>query len=147
MRSVRDRIRHAISFEIIGLLLVTPLGAQAFNKPIEDIGVIAIVGATLATLWNYVYNLSFDVLMTRWRGTTEKTIPLRVLHTVLFEVGLLVVLLPFIAAYLGISIWAAFVMDAAFALFYMVYAFVFNWGYDRVFPLPEWRQDENLTQT
>ncbi|MNE67185.1 Bacterial Transmembrane Pair family protein [compost metagenome] len=147
MRSVRDRIRHAISFEIIGLLLVTPLGALAFNKPIEDIGVIAIVGATLATVWNYVYNLSFDVLMTRWRGTTEKTIALRVLHTVLFEVGLLVVLLPFIAAYLGISIWAAFVMDAAFALFYMVYAIVFNRGYARVFPLPEWRQDENLTQT
>lgn len=147
MRSVRDRIRHAISFEIIGLLLVTPLGALVFNKPIEDIGVIAVVGATLATLWNYVYNLSFDMLMTHWRGTTEKTIPIRVLHTVLFEAGLLVVLLPFIATYLGITLWAAFVMDAAFALFYMVYAFVFNWGYDRVFPLPEWSQGENITQS
>jgi uncharacterized membrane protein len=147
MRSVRDRIRHAISFEIIGLLLVTPLGAVVFNKPIEDIGVIAVVGATLATLWNYVYNLSFDMLMTRWRGTTEKTIPIRVLHTVLFEAGLLVVLLPFIATYLGITLWEAFVMDAAFALFYMVYAFVFNWGYDRVFPLPEWSQGKNITQS
>lgn len=147
MRSVRDRIRHAISFEIIGLLIVTPLGALAFNKPIEDIGVIAVVGATLATVWNYIYNLSFDVLMTRWRGTTEKTVALRILHAVIFEIGLLVVLLPFIAMYLGISLWAALVMDAAFALFYMVYAFVFNWGYDRVFPLPEWKQAENLTQS
>ena len=26
-------------------------------------------------------------------------------------------------------------MDVAFAAFYMVYAFTFNWAYDRVFPL------------
>ena len=27
-------------------------------------------------------------------------------------------------------------MDIGFALFYMGYAFVFNWAYDRVFPIP-----------
>ncbi|MEQ9476658.1 chlorhexidine efflux transporter, partial [Marinovum algicola] len=46
---------------------------------------------------------------------------------------------PFIAWYLGISLWQAFVMDVSFALFYMVYAFGFNWAYDRLFPLPEWK--------
>jgi uncharacterized membrane protein len=29
-------------------------------------------------------------------------------------------------------------MDLAFAVFYVVYAFLFNLAYDRVFPLPEW---------
>jgi uncharacterized membrane protein len=28
-------------------------------------------------------------------------------------------------------------MDIGFAAFYMVYAFVFNLAYDRVFPLPQ----------
>jgi uncharacterized membrane protein len=57
MRTTSDRIRHALSFEILGLLLVTPLGAIVFHHPIEDIGVLALVGATIATGWNYVFNL------------------------------------------------------------------------------------------
>ncbi|QRM33651.1 PACE efflux transporter [Microvirga sp. VF16] len=142
MRTSRDRIRHAISFEIIGLALVTPLGAWAFHMPVHDIGVLGIVGATIATLWNYIYNLGFDHLMQRVLGSTRKTAYFRIVHAVMFEVGLLIVLLPLFAWYLGISLWQAFLMDASFALFYIGYAFVFNWTYDRLFPLPEWQKLE-----
>ena len=139
MRTTRDRIRHAISFEVIGLAIVTPLAAWAFDKPLHDIGIVGFVSATLATGWNYLYNLMFDHAMQRIRGSTLKTTPIRLLHTVMFEAGLLVVLLPFIAWYLSIGLWEAFLMDISFAIFYMVYAFVFNWAYDRLFPLPEWK--------
>lgn len=139
MRSPLDRLRHALSFEIVGLLLVIPLGALVFQMPMHDIGVVGIVSATLATLWNLIYNYLFDLGLQRRTGSTEKTKRVRILHAVLFEGGLLVVLMPFIAWYLGISIWQALVMDAAFALFYMLYALCFNWGYDRLFPLPEWQ--------
>ena len=142
MRKAADRIRHAVSFEIIGLLLAVPLGAWAFDKPIEDIGVIGIVGATIATGWNYVYNLMFDHAMQKLRGTTWKTTPIRILHAVLFEGGLLGMLLPLFAWYLGIGLWEAFVMDISFSIFYLCYAFVFNLAYDRLFPLPEWKQAE-----
>jgi uncharacterized membrane protein len=136
MRTTPDRIRHAVSFEVIGLLLVTPLAAFAFHMPMHAIGVVALVGSLLATAWNYLYNILFDHVSLRLRGTVTKTVPIRVLHAVLFEFGLLLVLLPFIAWYLGISIWQALVMDIGFALFYMGYAFAFNWAYDRVFPIP-----------
>ncbi|MBQ0750006.1 MAG: PACE efflux transporter [Roseovarius sp.] len=139
MRSPLDRLRHALSFELIALLLIVPLGAAVFHMPMHDIGVVGIVSATLATLWNLVYNYLFDVALRRFSGTTQKSPRLRVLHAVLFETGLLIVLMPFIAWYLGISLWQAFVMDVSFALFYMVYAFGFNWAYDKAFPLPEWR--------
>lgn len=139
MRSFGDRIRHALSFEIIGLLLVTPLGAWAFHMPLHDIGLVGLVSATIATGWNFAYNFLFDLAMERKLGTTQKTPPLRVLHTVLFEFGLLLLLMPFIAWYLGVSLWQALVMDVSFALFYMVYALLFNWLYDRIFPLPEWK--------
>lgn len=142
MRTTRDRIRHALSFEIIGLAIVTPLGAWVFGMPMHDIGMIGLISATIATLWNYVYNLGFDRFMQRVRGSTQKTAPIRVAHAILFEGGLLIVLLPPIAWYLGISLWQAFLMDVSFALFYMGYAFVFNWAYDRLFPLPEWRELE-----
>jgi uncharacterized membrane protein len=139
MRTIKDRIRHALSFEIIGLILIIPLGAFVFSMPAEDIGIVGVVSATIATAWNYIYNVGFDHAMQRMKGTTQKTTLIRVLHSVLFELGLLIVLMPFIAWYLGISLLHALVMDISFALFYVVYAFIFNWCYDRIFPLPEWK--------
>jgi uncharacterized membrane protein len=130
MRSTLDRIRHAISFELIGLALVTPLGALAFDMPVGDIG---IVGG-----WNYLYNIGFDHLMRRLTGGTQKSLVVRIAHAVLFELGLLIVLLPLIAWYLDVSLVHALTMDISFAVFYVIYAFVFNWAYDRIFPLPEW---------
>ncbi|TPP11941.1 PACE efflux transporter [Rhizobium glycinendophyticum] len=141
MRSVADRIRHAVSFELLGLAIITPIGAWAFGMRMADIGVVGIGAATLATGWNYLYNLGFDHLLQRWTGTTLKTLPVRIIHAILFEAGLLTVLLPFIAWYLQISMWQAFVMDLSLSLFYLVYAFVFNWSYDRLFPLPEWQTE------
>ena len=138
MRTTADRIRHAISFEVIGIIIATPLAAFAFHLPGGDSAVIIVASATVAMLWNYVYNLGFDHAMQRLTGGTAKTTRIRILHAVLFELGLLTLMLPAIAWYLQISIWQALVMDIALALFYMGYAFVFNWAYDRVFPLPEW---------
>ncbi|MEI4263523.1 PACE efflux transporter [Roseovarius sp. D0-M9] len=139
MRSPLDRLRHAVSYEIIALILVIPLGAIAFQMPIQDIGVVGVVGVTLAALWNIFYNYIFDIILKRTVGTTEKSGRVRVLHAVLFEVGFMIVLMPFMAWYLGISLWQSFLMKVSFSLFYMVYTLGFNWAYDKLFPLPEWK--------
>lgn len=142
MRTTADRIRHAVSFEVIGIILATPLAAFAFHLPGGDSAVIVVASATVAMLWNYVYNLGFDHLMQRVTGGTAKTTPIRIVHAVFFELGLLALMLPAIAWYLQISLWQALLMDIALALFYLCYAFVFNLVYDRVFPLPEWNEAE-----
>lgn len=136
MRKTRDRIRHAILFELIALAMVAPLGGWLFGVPMGHFGLIALVSTTIAMLWNYVYNLGFDHALLRLSGSPRKTPILRVLHAVLFEAGLLVLLVPFIALVLGVSLWQAFVMDIVLAGFYLAYAFVFNWAYDAIFPLP-----------
>ena len=141
-RSAFDRLRHAISFEVIALILVIPAGAILFDVPLHDFGVVGIVSATLATLWNLGYNVLFDLALQRLTGTTLKSRIVRVLHALAFEAGLLMVLLPFIAWYLGISLWDAFVLDIALAAFYLVYSYVFNLIYDTLFPLPEWSQKQ-----
>ena len=134
MRTPSDRIRHTLSFEVLGLLLVTPLGAWFFDRPMGDIGMVSLVSATIAATWTYGFNWGFDVLLQRFFGRTLKTMPERVVHAILFEIGLLTVLMPFIAWYLGVSYWEALIMDGSFSLFYVVYAFLFNIGYDRLFP-------------
>jgi uncharacterized membrane protein len=136
MRTTGDRIRHAISFEIIGLILIMPLGGWAFGMPMHDIGVVGLVSSLLATAWTYIYNLLFDHAMLKICGSVYKTFAVRLVHTLLYEVGLLLILVPFIAWYLAVTLMYAFLMDVAFAVFYMIYAFCFNWAYDRFFPIP-----------
>ncbi len=140
MRSTRDRIRHALLFEVIGLALIIPLGTALFGLHASEMGVIGVGSAVTATVWTYVYNLGFDRTMQRLAGHTRKSLPLRLAHAVLFEAGLLVILLPPIAWYLGIGLVQAFAMDIAIALFYVAYAFVFNLAYDRAFPLKSWSE-------
>jgi uncharacterized membrane protein len=136
MRTASDRLRHAIGFELVALMIVIPFGMMFFHMPASDIGLITIVSAFVATGWNYVYNLGFDLTMKRLTGSMNKTLLIRIAHAVLFELGLLVMLMPFIALYLGVSIIEALILDVSLALFYVVYAFFFNLAYDHIFQIP-----------
>lgn len=139
MRTTLDRLRHAILFEIIALLIIAPVGAWVFDLPIHEVGIAGAVSAAIAALWNMVYNHLFDRALLRRTGTTQKSQRMCALHAVLFEAGLLLVLIPFIKFYLDVSWLEATAMDVATAGFYVVYAYAFNWTYDRAFPLPEWK--------
>lgn len=136
MRTFRDRVRHALMFEAIALAIFIPGSAVLFGQSLEHMGVIGIASATIATVWNFIFNMGFDRAMLRLRGSVHKTLAIRVAHTLLFEAGLVLVLIPMIAWYLGIGLWAALLMDLAIVAYYLVYAFFFNMAYDRVFPIP-----------
>lgn len=135
MRTARDRLRHAVLFELIALIIIAPLGGLLFDVPWGHFGVVAVVSTTVAMSWNYVYNLGFDHAMVRFDMGFQKTLLTRIIHAVCFELGLLCLLVPFIALYLRVSLWEAFVMDVVLAGFYVLYAFTFNWGYDTVYPI------------
>ncbi|MGE6481941.1 PACE efflux transporter [Psychrobacter namhaensis] len=137
MRTTKDRIRHALGFEIIGLLIFAPLASLVFGFELHLMGMMALVGSIVATIWNYFYNILFDRAMLKLCGTLQKMVLIRVLHAILFEGGLLLLFLPVIAWYLNISLWEAFKMDIAMATFYLVYAFVYNWVYDQIFAIPK----------
>ena len=135
MRTRTDRIRHAISFEIFGLLLVTPLTALIFGHAILDIGLVTIVGMCIGAVWNYIFNILFDRTLVRIRGAVHKSVSVRVVHAVLFEIGFLFVSVPFVAWYLEITILIAFFLDVAISAFFLIYAFGFNWTYDWAYPI------------
>lgn len=136
MRNTRDRIRHAVGFEVIGLLAFAPLASWVFGYELHQMGLIGAVASLIAAGWNYLYNLLFDKAMLRFTGQLRKSVFVRVLHAILFELGLLIVFLPSVAWYLDISLLDALIMDIAVAGFYMVYALIYNWLYDIVFPIP-----------
>lgn len=136
MRTGADRLRHTLGFEVVGLLISIPLFTLFTGQPADHLGPLAIGLSLLATGWNYLYNLAVDHWMLRHLGRLEKRLPERVLHALLFELGLLLVALPLTALWLGISLWQALWLDIGFSLFFVVYAFGYNLAYDRLFPLP-----------
>ena len=53
-----------------------------------------------------------------------------------FEGGVAAILVPVFAWWLGVGWWEALLFDAALLVFFLVYPFVFNWRFDRLFGFP-----------
>ncbi|NMG44753.1 PACE efflux transporter [Aromatoleum toluvorans] len=137
LRSAWDRARQVILFEAGGLALITPPFAWLSGVPMADsLGLLA-VAALIAALWNAVYNTLFDFIEGRITGRTADRRPfgMRALHALGFEGGLLLMTLPVIMAWTGMGWIDALVADLGLATAYVIYAFVFNLAYDRVFPI------------
>jgi uncharacterized membrane protein len=137
MRTTADRIRHAILFEIIGLVTCVPLAAWILGKGLAQVGSLSIVLSLIAMMVNYVFNILFDrALLRLGRPVNVRPVWMRVLHAILFEASLIVLTLPLVAWWLDMTLLAAFLTDLGFMLYFLVYAFVYNWVYDVVFPMP-----------
>jgi uncharacterized membrane protein len=137
MRTTPDRIRQAVSFEVIGLIVVISFGTLVLGYSMVDFGLLGAIGATIATVWNYIYNLLFDHALLKYTGTPKKTVKLRVAHAFGFELGLMVVFLPIVVRILDVSLMEALIIDLGFIAFYLVYAFAFTWAYDTIFPISQ----------
>jgi len=61
----------------------------------------------------------------------------RLVHSLGFEGGLALILMPVMAYWLDISLWAAFVADLGLLAFFFFYTLGFTWAFDRIFGLPQ----------
>ena len=137
MRTQADRLRHTILFELIGLITVTPLASWLLDRDIATIGSMAVFLSLTAMVCNYIYNLGFDLVLKKLgRPLNHRPPKLRALHAILFESTLIFLTVPVVAWWLDMTLWQAFVADIGFALFFLFYAYLFNWAYDTVFPMP-----------
>ena len=137
LRTPLDRARQVLFFELGGLVLITPPFVWVSGVPAMDsLGLLAII-ALIAALWNAVYNTSFDWIEGRLTGRPADHRPymLRIAHALGFEGGLVLITLPIVMLWTGMSWLDALLADIGLAIAYALYAFVFNIGYDRVFPI------------
>ncbi|PQP00092.1 hypothetical protein C5612_24420 [Pseudomonas frederiksbergensis] len=129
-KSITERILQAIGFELLAILICTPLLAWVMDKPMLDMGVATMAIAALALAWNVVFNGVFDRLLKRFALVRNAWV--RVVHALLFEGGLVAFGVPLIAWWLKISLWQAFLLDIGVLLFFLPYTYVYHWGYDVV---------------
>ncbi|MFK8399957.1 multidrug/biocide efflux PACE transporter [Pseudomonas sp. BGr12] len=127
--SLKERILHAIGFEVGAVLICAPVLALVFNKPIESTGMLAILLSAIAMLWNMVYNAIVDQLIRLERN--QWGFGARFLHGLGFEVGIIVLCLPVAAWLLGVSLLQALIVEAGFFAFILPYTMAYNWAFDK----------------
>ena len=86
--------------------------------------------------WNLLFNWLFDLWDRKYRGMAKRGFAVRAVHACLFELGLLIAGLFLIVWWLEVGYLEAFLIDISSSAFFLVYAFVYNWAYDQVFPPP-----------
>ena len=128
LKSTQERFLHALGFEVLALLMCAPLLAWVFEYPLAHVGALSLMVSLVAMLWNMAFNALFDVAQKR-RGFA-RTAGVRVVHAVLFELGMIAAVVPLAAWWLSIGLWAAFVLDIGLVLFFLPYTLGYNWLYD-----------------
>ncbi len=129
-RSVKERFFHSLAFELLALAICAPLGAWLLGYSLAHIGLLTLMISLLAMSWNMVFNALFD--RAQRRIGFKRTLVARGVHALIFEVGLLLAVVPLAAWWLGIGLWEAFVLDIGIVLFFLPYTFCFNWAYDHL---------------
>lgn len=129
-KSVKERFFHALGFEVLAIAICAPLGAWLLGYSLAHMGLLTLMVSLIAMTWNMAFNALFDSAQRRMGFT--RTMWARVVHSVLFEIGLILAVVPLAAWWLDIGLWEAFVLDIGIVLFFLPYTFAFNWGYDHV---------------
>lgn len=128
------RVVHTVGFEVLGVVIFTPVAVYILNESVFDIGLLAIVISLIAMVWNLIYNYIFDFIESCFGGhRSKRRLFMRIIHAVSFELGLLVVTLPMVAYWLHMSLWKALLTDIGFVIFYLVYAFFYNYIFDKIY--------------
>ena len=135
MQGVQRKVVQAISYEALALLLVAPAFTWFFGNDLLHSGLVALAASLVAVAWNMLFNGLFEAWEAR-QANPARTLRRRALHALGFEIGLLAFTTPLLAYGLDIGWWQALLSDLLLMLFYLVYAFFFQWGFDLLFGPP-----------
>ncbi|MGV3570404.1 MAG: PACE efflux transporter [Ramlibacter sp.] len=135
MQGTKRKLVYVISFEVIAIVLASTLLRLFSDSPVATAGITAVASSTIAMAWNWVYNTLFEAWEAR-QSRKGRSLLRRAVHAIGFEAGLVTMLVPLFAWLLGVDLLTALLLNAAMIMFFLVYAFVFNLLFDRMFGLP-----------
>ncbi|HAT1610033.1 TPA: multidrug/biocide efflux PACE transporter [Raoultella planticola] len=127
-KTLTERIIHAVSFEGLATLILAPTAAWLMQRSVLEMGGLSVLLATLAMVWNLIYNAAFDRLWPVSR--VVRTLKVRALHAIGFESGFILIGVTAVALILGVSLIQAFMLEIGFMLFFLPYTMLFNWVWD-----------------
>lgn len=135
MHGWKRRIVYVSAYEAIAIVVTTIGVAVLYGVGPAHAGGLSVLSSAVAMAWNLVYNAAFEAWEAR-RAVGGRPFAVRVAHAVGFEGGLALILVPLVAWWMAIGVVEALVLDLGLLAFFLVYTFVFNLAFDRLFGLP-----------
>ncbi|WP_151829927.1 chlorhexidine efflux PACE transporter AceI [Acinetobacter ursingii] len=126
----KRRIIHALSYEVILLVIIAIAFSFIFDVPMEVTGSLDIAMAVTSVVWNMIFNHFFEKF--EHKHQLKRTIKVRILHAIGFEGGLMLATIPMVAYAMNMSIWQAIVLDFGLTMCILIYTFIFQWCYDHL---------------
>ncbi|OTG93333.1 chlorhexidine efflux PACE transporter AceI [Acinetobacter sp. ANC 3832] len=126
----KRRVVHALSYEIVLLVIIAIALSFIFEVPMEIAGSLGVAMAVTSVIWNMIFNHFFEKFEKKRK--LKRTIGVRILHAIGFEGGLMLATIPMVAYAMNMSIWQAVLLDLSMTLCILVYTFIFQWCYDYV---------------
>ena len=117
MQGIRRKIVYVSLYELFAIAASSAGLALLSDSGLGHASVAAVAASAIAVVWNLAYNTLFE----RWearQATKGRGVARRIAHALGFEAGLV------------------FMLDLGLIVFFLVYTYVFNLGFDRVFGLP-----------
>lgn len=139
MQGIKRRVVYVGLYELVAIVLSAILLKLISTADTANSLGIAIAASAIAILWNLAFNYGFELweqYLQQHRNYQGRSLGMRVLHAVGFEIGLLIFLVPVLAWWLEVSFIEAFILDLGLLAFFLIYTFTFTWAFDRVFGLP-----------
>ena len=135
MTARRRLVLQAILYEFFAIVLVGPILSLLFGEPMgASLGLAALL-STIALAWSYAFNSLFEAWESRQRNR-QRTPFRRLLHGLGFEGGLVLLFMPVMAAWLSVPLGVALLTNLGLLVFFLVYAIVFTWAFDKVLGPP-----------
>ena len=130
MMSIKERFVHVLLFQMTAGIFSFLLALFIVERNIIMTISALIIGAIVATSWNWIYNFIFDKIY--WCERRNWSIKIRVIHTFLFEIGILLLVTPVYSLCLHISLVEALFLNTSVAAYFLVYTYLFNLCYDKI---------------
>lgn len=135
MTPTTRKILYAVSFETLGIA-VASVGLLAMSEADATQSVIlSALTATIAMAWSMGFNAVFEAWEMR-QSQKGRSLTRRSVHALLFEGGLLILVLPIMAWWLQVDLWTALKYEAGLITLFILYTYAFTWSFDRIFGLP-----------
>lgn len=135
MQGIKRKLLYVTVFEAIAISICTVGFAMQSGKSLVHAGALSVMTSAIAVAWNLLFTSLFEAWEAQ-QPTGGRSIRRRIAHATLFEAGLLLIIVPLTAAWLDITLGSALLLNIGLAGFFLVYTFVFNWSFDRLFGLP-----------
>lgn len=136
MQGFKRKIVHASLFELIAIVIVT-LGMRCLSdSSTAEAGGLAVSTSIVALIWNMIFNTLYEA-WERHQVDRTRTVSRRMVHAICFEGGLVLMTVPMIAWWLNMGWWQALLTDLGLVVFFLFYAFCFNWLFDHIAGLPD----------